>query len=63
MDGCLKRIREKEQSLIAGLRAMNEPVMHTLRPLEENEKEEEEDEDDDKSSNAGSKDSSEKIGM
>ena len=38
LDGCLKRIREKEQSLIAGLRAMNEPVMHTLRPLEENEK-------------------------
>jgi flagellar biosynthesis/type III secretory pathway chaperone len=25
LDGCLKRIREQEQSLIAGLRAMNEP--------------------------------------
>ena len=42
---------------------MNEPVIHTLRPLEENEKEEEEDEDDDKSSAADSKGSSEKIGM
>lgn len=40
---------------------MNEPVIHTLRPLEENDKEEEEDEDDDKSSTAESKDSSEKI--
>ena len=28
---------------------MNEPVMHTLRPLEENDKEEEEDEDDNSS--------------
>ena len=28
---------------------MNEPVMHTLRPLEENEKEDEEDEDDNSS--------------
>ena len=43
LDGCLKRIREKEQSLIAGLRAMNEPLLHTLRPLEETEQEEEED--------------------
>lgn len=25
LDGCLKRIRDQEQSLIAGLRAMNEP--------------------------------------
>ena len=63
LDGCLKRIREKEQSLIAGLRAMNEPVMHTLRPLEENEKEEEEDEEEEKSSTAESKESYEKIGM
>ena len=61
LDGCLKRIREKEQSLIAGLRAMNEPVMHTLRPLEENEKEEEEDEDDN-SSEDESKVSSDKKG-
>ena len=37
-------MREKEQSLIAGLRAMNEPVLHTLRPLEETEQEEDEDE-------------------
>ena len=44
LDGCLKRIREKEQSLIAGLRAMNEPVMHTLNPLEETEQEDEEEE-------------------
>ena len=28
-------IREKEQSLIAGLRAMNEPLLHHLKPLEE----------------------------
>ena len=35
LDGCLRRIREKEQSLIAGLRAMNEPLLHTLKPLEE----------------------------
>ena len=61
LDGCLKRIREKEQSLIAGLRAMNEPVMHTLRPLEENEKEDEEDEDDN-SSEDESKVSSDKKG-
>jgi hypothetical protein len=27
LDGCLKRIRDQEQSLIAGLRAMNEPGM------------------------------------
>lgn len=42
LDGCLKRMREKEQSLIAGLRAMNEPVLHTLRPLEETDHEAEE---------------------
>ena len=35
LDGCLRRIREKEQSLIAGLRAMNEPLLHHLKPLEE----------------------------
>ena len=44
LDGCLKRIREKEQSLIAGLRAMNEPAIHTLNPLEETEQEDEEEE-------------------
>ena len=44
LDGCLKRMREKEQSLIAGLRAMNEPVLNTLRPLEEIDQEEEEEE-------------------
>ena len=26
LDGCLKRIREKEQSLLASLKLMNEPV-------------------------------------
>lgn len=31
----------QEQSLIAGLRAMNEPVVHTLKPLEEEESEDE----------------------
>ena len=69
LDGCLKRIKEKEQSLIAGLRAMNEPVVHTLRPLEENEKEEEDDdeEEDNNEDNEGSlvsefKDVSEKKG-
>ena len=36
-------MREKEQSLIAGLRAMNEPVLNTLRPLEEIDHEEEDD--------------------
>jgi len=41
LDECFKRIREKEQSLIAGLRAMNEPILHTLRPLEEIDQEEE----------------------
>lgn len=39
LDDCLRRIREKEQSLIAGLRAMNDadasPLIHTLKPLEE----------------------------
>ena len=40
---------------------MNEPVMHTLRPLEENEKEDEEDEDDN-SSEDESKVSSDKKG-
>merc|ERR1712141_902013 len=44
LDGCLKRMREKEQSLIAGLRAMNEPVLNTLRPLEEIEQEEDDEE-------------------
>jgi len=44
LDDCLKRMREKEQSLIAGLRAMNEPVLNTLRPLEEIEHESEEEE-------------------
>ena len=29
LDGCLKRIRDQEQSLIAGLRAMNEPGCST----------------------------------
>merc|ERR1719510_93642 len=43
LDDCLKRMREKEQSLIAGLRAMNEPVLQTLKPLEEIEQEEEDD--------------------
>ena len=42
LDDCLKRMREKEQSLIAGLRAMNEPVLNTLRPLEEIDQEEDE---------------------
>ena len=39
LDGCLRRIREKEQSLISSLRAMNEPLLHgpacLLKPLEE----------------------------
>jgi len=35
LDGCLRRIRERDQSIMAGLRAMNEPVLHTLKPLEE----------------------------
>ena len=66
LDGCLKRIKEKEQSLIAGLRAMNEPVVHTLRPLEENEKEEEDE--DNNEDNEGSlvseiKDVSDKKGL
>merc|ERR1719445_2340066 len=43
LDGCLRRIREKEQSLIAGLRAMNEPLLHHLKPLEELDQEEEDD--------------------
>ena len=43
LDDCLRRIREKEQSLIAGLRAMNDPVMHTLKTLEEMDQENEED--------------------
>merc|ERR1719510_851893 len=54
LDGCLKRIREKEQSLIAGLRAMNEPVIHTLNPLEETEQEDEEEEEDNNEDNEGS---------
>ena len=61
LDGCLKRIREKEQSLIAGLRAMNEPIIHTLRPLEENEQEEEEEEEE-QMSPTESKESPQKIG-
>ena len=61
LDGCLKRIREKEQSLIAGLRAMNEPVMHTLNPLEETEQEDEEEEQ--QISDTESKDSHKKTGM
>jgi hypothetical protein len=48
LDDCFKRMREKEQSLIAGLRAMNEPLLHALRPLEETDKEEEEEEEDHK---------------
>ncbi len=39
LDGCLRRIRERDQSIMAGLRAMNEPVLHTLKPLEEDEDE------------------------
>jgi len=35
LDGCLKRIREKEQTLLAGLRAMNEPLMTSLKPVSE----------------------------
>ena len=34
-------------SLFLGLRAMNEPVLQTLKPLEEIEQEEEDDDDDD----------------
>ena len=61
LDGCLKRIREKEQSLIAGLRAMNEPAMHTLNPLEETEQEDEEEEQ--QISDTESKESHKKTGM
>ena len=66
LDGCLKRIKEKEQSLIAGLRAMNEPVVHTLRPLEENEKEEEDDDEEEENEESlvsEIKDVSEKKGL
>ena len=30
LDGCLKRIREKEQSLLASLKLMNEPIHSAL---------------------------------
>merc|ERR1719334_504863 len=40
LDGCLKRIREKEQTLLAGLRAMNEPLMTGLKPVSEDKEEE-----------------------
>eukprot|EP00095_Tigriopus_kingsejongensis_P008699 maker-scaffold483_size159862-snap-gene-0.43 protein:Tk08699 transcript:maker-scaffold483_size159862-snap-gene-0.43-mRNA-1 annotation:"hypothetical protein L798_10696" len=43
LDGCLRRIRDKEQSLIAGLRAMNDPVLNALKPLEELEQENDDD--------------------
>ena len=35
LDGCLKRIREKEQNLLASLKLMNEPVLSLLRPVQE----------------------------
>ena len=35
LDSCLKRIREKEQSLLASLKLMNEPVLNMLRPVTE----------------------------
>ena len=40
LDGCLKRIREKEQSLLASLKLMNEPVLNLLRPVTEDREEE-----------------------
>lgn len=43
LDSCLRRIRDKEQSLIAGLRAMNDPVLNALKPLEELEQENDDD--------------------
>ena len=35
LDGCLKRIREREQSLLSSLKLMNEPVFNLLRPVTE----------------------------
>ncbi|CAB4070472.1 NALCN [Lepeophtheirus salmonis] len=58
LDGCFKKMREREQSLIAGLRAMNEPLLQTLRPLEEEEplgQVMEEDEDKDSQQNSSPK--------
>lgn len=40
LDGCLKRIREKEQSLLASLKLMNEPVLNLLRPVTEDREDE-----------------------
>ena len=40
LDGCLKRIREKEQTLLAGLRAMNEPLVTGLKPVSEDKEDE-----------------------
>ena len=39
LDSCLKRIREKEQSLLASLKLMNEPVLNLLRPVNEDREE------------------------
>ena len=44
LDGCLKRIREKEQSLLASLKLMNEPVLNLLRPVTEDREDEGRDE-------------------
>ena len=44
LDGCLKRIREKEQSLLASLKLMNEPVLNFLRPVTEDREDEGRDE-------------------
>ena len=35
LDSCLKRIREREQSLLSSLKLMNEPVFNLLRPVTE----------------------------
>lgn len=35
LDSCLKRIRDKEQSLLASLKLMNEPILNLLRPVTE----------------------------
>jgi flagellar biosynthesis/type III secretory pathway chaperone len=40
LDGCLKRIREKEQSLLASLKLMNEPILNLLRPVTEDREDE-----------------------
>ena len=40
LDGCLKRIREKEQNLLASLKLMNEPVLNLLRPVTEDREDE-----------------------